>query len=490
MMNGRPSYRVPLNRWRCDRQRLVWLWFAAVCCLLSARGELGRAEDQPTSSPNIVLVVSDDQGYPDLGCIGTKPLQTPNLDRLAAEGVRATSFYVTWPACTPSRASLLTGRYPQRNGLYDMVRNDLVNYGHRFTAEEYAVSPEMTLGLDPRELTIGNMLHDRGYVNAVVGKWDMGQAQRYLPLQRGFDFFYGHGNNGIDYYTHERYGIPSLFRGNTRTEEDKGQYVTDVFEREALTFLREHLGRRPLFLYLPFNAPHGASTLAEDNGGEKPGVQAPETEVTKFRGIVKDERLARYYAAVACMDRAIGRVLAAIEDAGQSKNTLVLFMSDNGGSGNGGNAPLRGAKSTMWEGGLRVPMIARWPGRLPAGKVTDEFLTSLEIVPSLLAATGTPAPKNVQLDGFNMLPVLGGDRASPRREMFWQRRSDKAARVDNWKWVQSAKGNGLFDLSKDLGETQDLSKHKPDVLHQLQERFATWRKDMDRSDPRGPFRDY
>jgi len=232
--------------------------------------------------PNVVLIVSDDQGWPDLGCIGSKPVQTPNLDKLAERGVRGTSFYVTWPACTPSRGSLLTGRYPQRNGLYDMVRNDMVNYGHRYKPEEYAVSPEMTLGLDPREITIGDMLRKAGYVNGVVGKWDMGQAKRYLPLQRGFDFFYGHGNNGIDYYTHERYGTPSLFRGNQRTEEDKGKYATEVFRREALYFVNEHAGRNPFFLYLPFNAPHGASTLAEDNGGQKPGVQAPEEYTARF----------------------------------------------------------------------------------------------------------------------------------------------------------------------------------------------------------------
>ncbi len=320
------------------------------------------------AKPNVLLIVSDDQGYPDLGCIGTKPIKTPNLDRLAAEGVRATSFYVTWPACTPSRGSLLTGRYPQRNGLYDMVRNDMVNYGHRFTAEEYAVSPEMTLGLDPKEFTIGDMLHGAGYVNGVVGKWDMGQAKRYLPLQRGFDFFYGHGNNGIDYYTHERYGVPSLFRGNDRTDEDKGTYVTNVFGREALSFLKTHMGNQPFFLYLPFNAPHSASTLAGDNGGEKPGVQAPEDEVAIYRDLVKDEKLARYYAAVSCMDRVIGDLLGALDEAGRADNTLVLFLSDNGGSGNGGNAPLRGSKSTMWEGGLRVPFILRWPGHVPAGQ--------------------------------------------------------------------------------------------------------------------------
>ncbi|MBL9156504.1 MAG: sulfatase-like hydrolase/transferase [Verrucomicrobiales bacterium] len=442
------------------------------------------------SKPNVLLIISDDQGWPDLGCLGLKPVKTPSLDRLAAEGTRATNFYVTWPACTPSRGSLLTGRYPQRNGLYDMVRNDLVNYGHRFTRDEYAVSPEMTLGLDPRELTLGDHLKRSGYVNGVVGKWDMGQAKRYLPLQRGFDFFYGHGNNGIDYHTHERYGIPSLFRGNERTEEDKGTYVTEVFERESVAFVKEHAGKDPFFLYLAFNAPHSASTLAEDNGGQKPGVQAPEEEVAKYRGLVKEEKLARYFAAVTRMDTAIGRVLEAIEVAGETEETIVIFFSDNGGSGNGGNAPLRGSKSTMWEGGLRVPFLMKWPGKVPAGKVTDEFLTSLEILPTLLAATGTPAPDGLKLDGFDLLPVLRGELPSPRSEMFWQRRSDVAARVGPYKWVQSSKGSGLFDLSTDLGEEHDLSTEKPEVLERLKACFAAWQAEMEASEPRGPFRDY
>lgn len=440
--------------------------------------------------PNVMLIVSDDQGYPDLGCIGAKPIQTPHLDRLAAEGVRATSFYVTWPACTPSRGSLLTGRYPQRNGLYDMVRNDMVNYGHRFTWDEYAVSPEMTLGLDPRELTLGDALRSVGYANAVVGKWDMGQAKRYLPLQRGFDRFYGHGNNGIDYYTHERYGVPSMFRDNQRTQEDRGQYITHVFGRESLAFLKEHAGRRPFFLYLAFNAPHGASTLAEDNGGQKPGVQAPEEYVARYRGVVNNERLATYYAAVTCMDEEIGKLLQALDDTGQTKNTIVMFLSDNGGSGNGGNAPLKGSKGTMWEGGLRVPFLIRWPGRVPPGRVTDEFLTSLEIMPTLLSATGAALPASVKLDGFDMLPVLRGEQPSPRTEMFWQRRSDKAARVGDWKWVDSAKGQGLFDLRTDLGETKDLSSQQPEVAAKLKARFEAWQAEMEASEPRGPFRDY
>lgn len=443
------------------------------------------------AKPNILLIVSDDQGWPDLGCMGLKDIQTPNLDRLAAEGVRATNFYVTWPACTPSRSSILTGRFPQRNGLYDMVRNDLVNYGHRFNFEEYAVSPEMTLGLDPREVTIGDALHRAGYATGVVGKWDMGQAKRFLPKQRGFDFFYGHGNNGIDYYTHERYGIPSMFRGNDRTEGDKGIYATDLFERESLRFIRENVAR-PWMLYLCFNAPHGASSFADDPN--KPstgnGVQAPEEFVAPYRQRGVPEKHAKYFGAVTCMDAAIGRILALLKAQGQEKNTLVMFLSDNGGSGNGGNGPLRGQKSTMWEGGLRVPFIAKWPARLPAGQLSEEFLTSLELFPSLLAAAGIEPIPNVTLDGFDMLPTLEKAKPSPRAEMFWQRRSDKAARVGNWKWIESEKSNGLFDLAADPGEAYDLSRVNPKQFEKMKSRFASWRREMDATEPRGPFRDY
>ena len=453
--------------------------FLGVIALLSS-GVAFAADGKP----NIVLIVSDDQGYPDLGIIGTKPILTPNLDQLAREGVRATSFYMTWPACTPSRGSILTGRFPQRNGLYDMVRNDMINYGHRFTLEEYAVSPEMTLGLDPREITVGDLLRTAGYRNAVIGKWDMGQAKRYLPLQRGFDFFYGHGNNGIDYYTHERYGIHSMFRGNARSTEDRGTYATDLFKREAIRFIRESQVR-PFFLYLPFNAPHGASNL------EKTGVQAPAEYIAKYPSMDPKARLTSYYAAVTCMDAAIGEVMKTLRATGQDRNTLVIFHSDNGGSGNGGNAPLRGQKSTMWEGGLRVPFIAWWPGKLPAGVVTDEFLTSLELMPTFAAVSGAKPRAGVKLDGFDMLPILRGERKSPRTEMYWERRSQRAARVGKWKWVDMGGANtGLFDLTSDLGEKRDVSKENPEVLAMMRAKFDGWKKEMDASEPRGPFRDY
>ncbi len=513
--------------------------------------------------PNILLIVSDDQGFPDLGCIGTKPIQTPNLDRLAKEGVRLTNYYLTWPACTPSRGSILTGRHPLRNGLYDMVRNDLVNYGHRYSEQEYATSPEMTIGLDPREKTLGDVLRAAGYRCGMVGKWDMGQAKRYLPLQRGFDFFYGHGNNGIDYYTHERYGVHSMFAGNTRTTAGQGTYATDLFKREALNFIhndntnpkrergtdtnpkrqrgentspkrqrgentspkrergnaadhndntnptRQRATEQPWFLYLCFNAPHGASSFGSDetNPKSRSGVQAPDDYIAKYADTKIAENLKRYYAAVTCMDAAIGDLLALIRERGEEQNTLVIFQSDNGGSGNGGNAPLRGQKSTLWEGGLRSPFIARWPAKIPASRISDEFLTTLELLPTLAALSSPHAPREEppavplssrhaprdepnMLDGYDMLPVLIGTAPSPRTEMFWEFRGQKAARIGNYKWLEAGQGRGLYDLSSDLGEKQDLSAKLPEKAAEFSARWTAWRESMNQTEPRGPFRDY
>lgn len=446
------------------------------------------------AKPNVLLIVSDDQGWPDLGVMTLKDIQTPNLDRIAREGVRGTQFYVTWPACTPSRGSMLTGRFPQRNGLYDMVRNDMVNFGHVYSPEEYAVSPEMTLGLDPREKTLGDLLKSAGYRTGMVGKWDMGQAKRYLPLQRGFDFFYGHGNNGIDYYTHERYGVHSMFAGNKRSEADRGQYATDLFKRESLRFVNMAAPGQPWFLYLCFNAPHGASSFTgkkrEDGRKESAGVQVPDEWAKPYLDKGVPERLARYYGAVTCMDAAIGEILAQVKARGEERDTLVIFISDNGGSGNGGNAPLKGQKSTMWEGGLSVPFLARWPAKLPAGKVTDEFLSTLEFFPTLAAAAGAKLPEGVKLDGFDMLPVLRGEVKSSRTEMFWERRKDHAVRVGNWKWLQTGNASGLYDLAADRGETKDLSKQYPEIAAKLKARFRAWKAEMDAAEPRGPFRDY
>ncbi|MHC4323896.1 MAG: sulfatase-like hydrolase/transferase [Planctomycetota bacterium] len=475
---------------RCEFLKAMGIGLAA----LSLPGCAGMPERLASKRPpNIVLIVSDDQGYNDLGCYGGTEIKTPNLDRLAAGGTRLTSFYVTWPACTPSRGSLLTGRYPQRNGTYDMFRNDLVDHDYLYPKAEYAVSWEMIGGMDTREMLIPKILKEAGYVSGIFGKWDLGQLHRFLPLQRGFDEFYGFTNTGIDYWQHERYGVPSMYRGNKPTTEDKGTYATDLFRREALKFIEKHKDR-PFFCYVPFNAPHGASNLQRP----RPGVQAPLEYISakygKYDPKEANSRRAkrmRYMAAVTYMDEAIGQMMDLLEKHNLQEDTIVIFFSDNGGSGSAAdNTPLRGGKSRMFEGGLRVPCIVRWPGVVPAGSVCDEFLNSMDILPMLCGAAGIRPPRGVKLDGFDMVPVLAGKKKSPRREMFWQRRGDRAARVGSYKWVESSRGSGLFDLSSDIGEQHDFSKEKPEILSMVKSRFAAWEKRMAEAEPRGPFRNF
>jgi arylsulfatase A-like enzyme len=475
---------------------------SVVCALLFGLFASASAGATP---PNILLVVSDDQGYHDLGCAGNERIVTPHLDRLAHEGARLTNFYVTWPACTPSRGSLLTGRYPQRHGVYDMIRNEAPDYGHRYTPEEYAVTLERIGGMDTREVLLPKLLEPAGYTSGLFGKWDLGVHRRFLPPARGFDEFYGFVNTGIDYFTHERYGVPSMYRDDEPTTDDKGTYCTYLFGREAARFLKAHHDR-PFFLYVPFNAPHSASNLDPKIRG---AAQAPNEfkaiypELSAKAGYVERTRYGRpamspnrektrleYLASITCMDDAIGRLLDLLDEFAVAQNTIVIFMSDNGGGGGADNSPLSGGKGRMTEGGLRVPCLVRYPDRIPAGQIIDEFLTSLEIVPTLLNLAGIRPPDDLKLDGYDMLPVLAHGADSPRTAMFWQRKQDKAARVGHWKWIESARGGGLFDLTQDIGEQHDLAAERPEIFREMQAHFARWRADMDAAEPRGPFRDF
>lgn len=456
--------------------RRLWILLAFACGL--------AAQDRP----NILLIVSDDQGYADLGAAGSKDIRTPNLDRIAAEGVRLTSYYSPFAFCTPARGAILTGRYPQRNGTYENFRNDRVDDGYVYPPDEYALSPERVLGMDVREVLISNLLEKAGYANGMFGKWDLGSLQRYLPLQRGFHDFYGFVNTGIDYFTHERYGVPSMFRGNEPTTEDRGVYTTELFERETLRFLNEHKDE-PWFVYLSYNAPHGASNLDPWIRGMGPQAPGQYLDLYPSSPYKAESRRRNYMAATTAMDDSIGNILRRIEQLGQTDKTLVIFVSDNGGGGGSDNSPLRGRKAWLFEGGVRVPAIVKWPGRVPAGVVSDTFVTGLEIFPTVLAAAGVEPPDGVVIDGYDMLATLNGAE-SPRTEMFWKNADDYAARIGNWKLVSSGRGSGLFDLSEDIGEQTDLASRLPDVLSRVQTRIQAWMAEMEAAEPRGPYRDF
>ena len=463
-------------------------WISAGTLFLCASACHGPEKAIEKPSPNIILIVSDDQGYNDLGVCGAGDILTPNLDKLARDGVRFTNFYVTCSASTPSRCSMLTGRYPQRNGTYELFRNDRVDDGYHYSSYEYSTSPERILGTDLQETLFPELLRKAGYINGIFGKWDMGQLKRFLPLQRGFDQFYGFVNTGIDYYTHERYYVPSMYRNNEPTTEDKGIYSTYLFEREALRFIRENRGN-PFFLYLPFNAPHGSSSLDPEIRGS---IQAPPEYLDLYPEATtqRENRRRGYMAAVSCMDNAVGNVLDLVDSLGLEENTIVIFFSDNGGGTGSDNYPLSGGKATMWEGGLRVPCIIRWPDRLKKGQVLNNFVSSLEIFPTLLAATGIEKPASLILDGFNILPLLEGEKDMERKEMFWEFRGDYAARVGDLKWIKSERVNGLFDLSDDAGEKNDLSEKEKNDLIMMEGRFRQWQAEMNNAESRGPFKDF
>ena len=437
---------------------------------------------------NILLIVSDDQGYMDLGSMGSPDIRTPRLDQLASEGVRLTSYYAAFPVCTPSRGALLTGRYPQRNGTYDNFRNDRVNDDYLYPQHEYQLSPERILGMDTREVLLSNILSEAGYATGIFGKWDLGSLRRFLPMQRGFDDFYGFVNTGIDYWTHERYGIPSMYRGNVPTEEDSGTYATYIFEREALRFITNHKGQ-PFFIYLSYNAPHGASSLDRNIRGF---AQAPGRCLDRYPSLdrIEGEHRRKFMAAVTCMDDSIGRILDRLDEYGLTEDTIVIFVSDNGAGSGGDSGPLRGRKGRMFEGGVRVPFLMRWPGQIAPGTVSNEFVTALEVFPTLAAAAGTEIPQDVVLDGFDMLPVLQGRAKSPREVMFWERQGEYGARVGKWKLVDSRRGGGLFDLAEDPGELNDLSEELPRVRERVESRYLEWIRQMADAEPRGPFRDF
>jgi arylsulfatase A-like enzyme len=477
-----------MNKMNFTGYNIRGYWLSAGTLLLCASGCQGPEKAKEKISPNIIFIVSDDQGYNDLGVYGSRDIISPNLDQLAKDGIRFTNFYVTCSISTPSRCSMLTGRYPQRNGTTELFRANRVNDHHQYDSIEYSTSWERIGGTDLKEILFPELLQEAGYVNGIFGKWDMGQLKRYLPLQRGFDRYYGLANTGIDYYTHERYGIPSMYRNNEPTTEDKGTYCTYLFEREALRFINENKDK-PFFLYLPFNAPHSASSWEPREPDE---LFAPPEYLAKYpAGTTVKEKVRRgYMAAITCMDNAIGNVLGLVDSLGLEENTIVIFYSDNGGGSGSDNFPLSGGKATMWEGGLRVPCIIKWPTRIKKGQVLDNFISTLEIFPTLLAATGIEKPASLILDGFNILPLLTGEKNLERKEMYWELRGDLAARIEDLKWIKSKRVNGLFDLSVDIGEMDDLSKKRTGDFSMMHEKFNKWQTEMKNAEPRGPYKDF
>ncbi len=433
--------------------------------VVGAVSDVGPAKAAPRV--NIVLMTADNLGFHDTGCYGNHDIKTPNIDRLAEQAVRCTNFYSASPTCTVSRASLLTGRYPQRHGLTHQLR----------TTADFSIDENLGLGLRHSELLIPHFLKPHGYATACFGKWNIGFAPGSRPTERGFDEFFGHASGNMDYYTHVYKGRNDLYRGTEPAQVDG--YSTDLFAEAACDFLRRR-ANGPFFLYLPFNAVHYPGPL-----NKKPGEpciwQAPD-EYFKMYGYSPDTRDVgeRYQATVTALDAGIGRVLSEIDALGLKENTLVIFFSDNGAFAAqmncASNEPYRTERAMIYEGSIRVCCLVRWPGRTRPGTICDEMLVSMDFFPMILKAAGAALPDDRIIDGRDPTATLAGKAASPHESLFWQYNRSSAVREGGYKLVKPRTGKSweLYDLAADPGETKDLAKDQPDVAARLTREFERW----------------
>lgn len=423
-------------------RHLLWL-FAIVISVLAVASPVAA---QAARKPNIIVIVGDDMGYGDIGVHGCKDIPTPHIDSLAKNGIRCSSGYVSGPYCSPTRAGLMTGRYQTR-------------FGHEFNP---GPTPNDDFGLPLSQMTLADRLRALGYATGMVGKWHLGNSSKYRPLQRGFQEYFGFLDGSHAYFPGK--GGP-IYRNNEEIVEN--DYLTDAFRREAVGFIQRHQ-KEAFFLYLTFNAVHTP-------------MQAPEKYLSRFSGI-KDETRRTYAAMMSAMDDAIGAVLQQVRDAGLEDNTLIFFVSDNGGPPVNGsqNTPLSGVKATTWEGGIRVPWLVQWKGRLPAGKTYDQPVIQLDILPTAVAAAGGELRPQDNIEGVNLLPYLAGQsEAAPHAALFWRFGEQNAVRMGDWVLMDAKGSNGkkLFNLRDDIGQTKDLSASNPERVRELQTAWDAWNKD-------------
>ncbi len=417
------------------------------------------------SSVNFVIIVADDLGYGDLSCYGGK-IPTPNIDALAAGGVRFTDFHGNGAMCSPTRAALITGKYPNRSGI------------------------EMALPIDPNaglraQPTLPGRLKELGYITGVFGKWHLGDESRFSPNRHGFDEFKGLLTGDGDYHSRiDRIGRPDWWK-NDQALADAG-YSTDLITRYSLSFIREHQNR-PFFLYVPHLAPHFPWQGPDDPADRVVGIDYRKGNL-KFGS--RENKREAYVEMVKALDKSVGRLVDGLRAAGLEKNTLVIFFSDNGGYtvdrggyvGVSSNAPLRGQKSDMYEGGHRVPALAYWPGRIKAGSVCQEVVMTMDLLPTLLELAGVNVSADQgATDGVSLVDLLlNGDPLRPRL-LFWRQNRDKAVRDGKWKLVLNPQGKELYDLSTDVSEQRNVASRYPERVSAMASALGIWEADVDRS---------
>ncbi len=420
-------------------------------------------------NPNIVYILADDLGYGDLGCYGQKHFETPNIDRIAAEGMRFTQHYSGSTVCAPSRCALMTG----------------LHTGH--TAVRDNEGPYGAMPLGPSDVTVAEVLEQAGYSTAVIGKWDMaGPDAEGIPNHHGFDYSFGflHSSHAHNHYPDYlwRNGQKVVLEGNRNGQGD--QYSHDLFTEEALEYI-ERERDRPFFLYLAYTLPHAELTVPEDSQNfylgkfpEKPFEQKQQWSPGVYN--TQETPKAAFAGMISRLDRDVGRLLAKLEGLGLDRDTLVIFTSDNGPHREGGadpyffngSGPLRGIKRDLYEGGIRIPLIARWTGRIEADTTSNHVSAFWDILPTCAELAGTDAPE--EIDGLSMVPSLLGrpDEQEKHASLYWEFQEKQAVRMGDWKGVRPEGEEGaleLYDLKNDVGEQEDLSGHHPEITARIKE---------------------
>jgi len=448
-------------------------------CLLASTSLCGANASGPPTQLNIVLFLIDDLGWMDVGCNGSEFYQTPNVDRLAREGVRFTDAYAACAVCSPTRAAILTGKYPARLLLTDWLPSG------RWNPEARLREGRFLRALPLEEVTLAEALREAGYRTASIGKWHLGSEPFSLPEHHGFDVNVAgnaHGAPGNYFYPYDgNWKIPTTgkrAKWNVLPDGEPGEYLTDRLTDEAVKFVLESRGR-PFFLYFPHYGVHTP-------------LQAKERMVTRYEQVPEDRRQGTpvYAAMVESIDRSVGRVLATLRDLSLERNTLVIFTSDNGGFYRAtSNAPLRANKGAYYEGGIRVPLIVKWPGVTRPGAVIDEPVTSSDLYPTCLAAAGQPLRPHQHRDGVNLQPLLQGRDSLGRAAIFWHYPHynrhpssvpSSVIRRGRWKLIETFDPDGveLYDLEEDLGETDNLAAKRPDLTSELRRELQAWRREV------------
>jgi arylsulfatase A-like enzyme len=412
-------------------------------CTLAAIGQSRAAAADDLRRPNILLILADDVGYGDVGFQGCRDIPTPHIDAIAARGARFTNGYVTAPVCSPSRAGLITGRYQGR-------------FGHEFNPGPPQPTDLAEGGLPLTESTLAEALKAAGYATAIIGKWHLGESKEFWPRQRGFDEFYGFLGANHPYFPGEG---SAILRNDKKTVAPP--HLTRAFGDEAAQFIARQTDK-PFFLYLAFNAAHTP-------------LQPDKEHLARFAHIA-DKRRRAFAGLVSGMDDAVGQALDALKVAGKEDNTIIIFLSDNGGpqhANGSSNAPLRGDKLTLWEGGIRIPFAIQWAGKVAAGSTFDKPVTSLDAVATAVAAAGAA---DRPLDGVNLLPYLANStKEAPHKTLYWRFGTQHAVRQGNFKLLQFEKGpSQLYDLGADLGESHDLAGTQPEIVERLDAAYQAW----------------